>query len=558
MDVPCKKYSSLRPGTRRAKKGVGAPRSGTLRPPAAYHGQKDSAPGEGFLLNNTVAMNAEDSTRPGFFSRHWPVLAVAALIAVLHILTNGRYGFHRDEWQFLSDARHLDWGFVAYPPFTPFIQRIGLELFGLNIIALRMASVLAQVAAILSTAWMAHRLGGGRLAQFTSAAAIALCPYAIFQGTEFQYSSFDYLWWILAAASVIALLQTDDARWCLAVGGFIGLGLMTKYAILFFALSIAAGLLVSPARKYLRTRWFWLGMALALLMCLPNLWWQARHGFISWQFLNHIHARDVRWGRASGFVAKQFFICNNPLATPLWIAGLVAAMRSAKLRALGFMFLLPAAYFMLARARFYYVAPAYPMLIALGAVRAEAWLPTLRRSPRMALEALFWLGLAGFGIYATCVLVPLADRGPLRDYALHHGDDLGEEIGWPELVRNMASIRDALPPQERANLGVLVGNYGEAGSLELLGPDYHLPPPISLTNSAWLRGYPTPQPTTLIVVGLDREDAEKAFDGCRLAGHNGDPKVVRNEESLWHPDIFVCGSPRLGWPAFWAKYKNFG
>ncbi len=93
----------------------------------------------------------------------------------------------------------------------------------------------------------------------------------------------------------------------------------------------------------------------------------------------------MRWGHAEGFVAKQFFIDNNPLVTPLWIAGLVAAVRTPKLRALSFMCLLPTAYFMLARARFYYVAPAYPMLIALGAVQAESWLPTLRRRPRMAL-----------------------------------------------------------------------------------------------------------------------------------------------------------------------------
>ena len=510
------------------------------------------------MRTNTIGMPAEGSAQPGWVARHWPVLSVAGFITVLHILTNRGYGFHRDEWQFLSDARHLDWGFVAYPPFTPFIQRIGLELFGLNIIALRMASVVAQVVAILCTAWMAHRLGGGRLAQFTAAMAIALCPYALFEGTEFQYSSFDYLWWILAAASVIALLETDDARWCLGVGACIGLGLMTKYSILFFAFSIVAGLLLSPARKYLHTRWFWMGMALAFAICLPNLVWQARHGFISWDFLNSIHARDIRRGHAEGFVAKQFFIDNNPLVTPLWIAGLVAAVRTPRLRALFFMWLLPVAYFMLARARFYYVAPAYPMLIALGAVQAECWLPTLRRRPRMVLQTVFWLGLVGFGIFAICALVPIVDHGPLHEFSLRRSSDLGEEIGWPEMVRHVAAIRDALPPEERANYGILVGNYGEAGSLELLGPAYHLPPPISRTNSAWLRGYPTPQPTTLIVMGFDREEVDDAFQGCRLAGHNGDPSVVRNEESLWHPEIFVCGPPRLGWPAFWIQYKNFG
>jgi hypothetical protein len=105
---------------------------------------------------------------------------------------------------------------------------------------------------------------------------------------------------------------------------------------------------------------------------------------------------------------------------------------------------------------------------------------------------------------------------------------------------------------------VLVGNYGEQGAIEMLGPAYHLPSPISLTNSAWLRGYPTSPPTTLIVVGFSREDANRAFTSCQLAGHNGNLEVVKNEESQDHPDIFVCGGPRLSWPEFWKKYQSFG
>jgi hypothetical protein len=107
-------------------------------------------------------------------------------------------------------------------------------------------------------------------------------------------------------------------------------------------------------------------------------------------------------------------------------------------------------------------------------------------------------------------------------------------------------------------MGVLVGNYGEQGAIEIFGPAYNLPPPISLTNSAWLRGYPTPPPTTLIVVGVSREDVDRIFTGCRLAGHNGNSEGVKNEESQYHPDIFVCGGPRLPWPDFWEKYQGFG
>jgi hypothetical protein len=105
---------------------------------------------------------------------------------------------------------------------------------------------------------------------------------------------------------------------------------------------------------------------------------------------------------------------------------------------------------------------------------------------------------------------------------------------------------------------VLVGNYGEAGAVEILGPEYYLPAPISMTNSAWLRGYPTPEPTTLIVLGFSREAADETFTGCRLAGHNGNSEGVKNEESEYHADIFVCGPPRMPWSEFWRTHERYG
>src|SRR5450755_2989354 len=146
------------------------------------------------------------------------LLGIAAMVALVHLLTNNRYGFHRDEFQFLSDARHLDWGFVAYPPVTPFLERIGLGIFGVSLVGLRLFSVIAQALAIVVTGWMARELGGGRLAQTTAALCIALSPLPLFEGTEFQYSSFDYLWWVLIAYFMIRLLKTDNPRWWLAIG----------------------------------------------------------------------------------------------------------------------------------------------------------------------------------------------------------------------------------------------------------------------------------------------------------------------------------------------------
>lgn len=486
------------------------------------------------------------------------VTIIVLVIAIAHLLTNQRYGFHRDELQTLSDARHLDWGFVAYPPLTPFLERISMGLFGLSLVGLRLFSVVAQCAAIFITALIARELGGGRLAQTLAALAVAVAPLSLFEGTEFQYTTFDYLWWVLIAYFVIRLLKTEDARWCLAIGGVVGVGLLTKYTMLFYVAGVVGGLLLTKARRFLLTRWFWMGAALALVIFLPNLIWQVRHDFISLHFLQHIHTRDVGEGRADGYWRFQFLIDSSPVAVPLWIAGLIGCLWNARFRALAWMYIIPVMVLWISKGRGYYPGAAYPMLFAMGAVFVERWLRAMKQPWSGTIKVTYAIALIAGGIYASTIILPLSSNGALRDHALKNNGDLREEIGWDELVKAVASIRDSLPPEQRSNTGVLVGNYGEQGAIEILGRAYGLPMPISMTNSAWLRGYPTPPPSTLIIVGNSREWVEKNFTACRLAGHNTNSYGVENEESRDHPEIFVCGPPRTSWSDFWRIHQRFG
>ncbi len=510
------------------------------------------------MLASASRSTESDSLAPRPRAEWTALLSIAAAITLLHLATNGRYGFHRDELQFLSDARHLDWGFVAYPPLTPFVERIGLELFGLSMVGLRLFSVLSQAALIVFTGLMARELGGGRLAQGTAALAVALSPMPLFEGTEFQYGTFDYLWWALVAYFTIRLLKSENPRWWLAIGATIGLGLQTKYTILFYALAMILGFLFAPARRLLANWWLLGGVAIALLIFLPNLLWQIRHDFITFHFLQFIHLRDVRWGRGNQFIFKQFFVCANLWAAPLWIVGLLCFLRSTRFRPLAWMYLLPLAYFWTVKGVFYYLAPAYPMLIAMGAAEGERWVAKLSKAWRLVVEIVFFQGIVVAGAYAIALIVPLTTSGPLMHYALEQNEGLREEIGWNELVRTVAQIRDSLPPGQQAHLGITTDNYGEYGAIDILGPGYGLPSPIGTTNSEWLRGYPTPQPTTIIALGLQPEEADRIFTNCRLAGHNGNSEGVHNEESQYHPYIFLCGPPRKPWPQLWNEHRDFG
>jgi dolichyl-phosphate-mannose-protein mannosyltransferase len=486
------------------------------------------------------------------------LVSIAAAFAVFHTLTNGRYGFHRDELQFLSDARHLDWGFVAYPPFTPFIERIGFSIFGLSLVGLRLFSVIAQAIVILVSGLMARDLGGNRLAQVATSVSVGLSGLPIFEATEFQYTTFSFLWWILVCWFTIRLLKTENPRWWIGIGLAIGLGLMTKYSLVFFVAGLLVGSALTRARRYFISPWFWLGVMVALVIFSPNILWLIRHDFVSYHFLQSIHARDVGEGRAKGYWTMQLLVDSNPVAIPLCLAGLIAFFRESRYRMLAWMFVVPVLFFWLNKGRFYYVAEAYPVLVAMGAVVAERWLRDRLGALRRTLEITYFAGAVASGMLFIAVLVPVAPSGPLRSFALRNNGDLREEIGWDDLVHTVADVRDSLPADQQSSYRIMVGNYGEAGVIENLGSAYHLSSPISLTNSFYLRTYPTTPPSTLIVIGFSRQEVEDDFTACRLAGRISNSLGVKNEESKDHPDIFICGSPRQGWPEFWKTHQRFG
>jgi hypothetical protein len=482
------------------------------------------------------------------------LLMLAALRLLLHTLTNGQYGFHRDELAMLDDARHLAWGYVAYPPLTPLVARVALVLFGSAPAAVRFFTALAQCIAMVVTGLMARELGGGRGAQIVAALAVAVAPLSMAEGHLFQYVSFDFLWWVLAIYFVIRLLESGDGRWWIAVGAVIGLGLMTRYTIAWLVAGLAVGFLATPARRLLMNRWLIAGAALALVIALPNFLWQANHDFISIDFLRYIHSRDVRIGRTDGFLWKQFLVPACLFTVPLWMAGLFFYFRKSageRYRVLGWTFVATLALFAAVHARDYYSAPLYPMLLAAGAVLSQQW-------PRWA-RGLNWAGLAVALIAGIAFLLPVAPIGSRWfNVEMRANGDLREEIGWPELVDRIAQIRDSLPAPEHASAGILTGNYGEAGAVDLYGPARGLPQALSIVNSFWLRGYGDHPPQTLIVVGLSPRFVETNFATCESEGLISNRYGVANEEMKDDKYLWICRGLRQPWPEFWRKIRTWG
>jgi hypothetical protein len=525
--------------------------------------KKKSAGDAGRSLNFRQIIASNDLLWMGLLAAGW-----LALLTVIGLTGSWTYGFHRDELNFIYNAMNLDWGYVEYPPLTPFIARGIIAVFGVSPIALKFTAALVMAIAVWLTGVMARSLGGGRPAQALAMACTAAAPLGITNTRFFSYQTFDLLWWVLAAYLIIKLVQTNDPRWWLAVGAVLGLGVMTKYSIPFLVAGIAAGVILTPLRSHLKSPWLWAGAVLAGVIFLPNIIWMAQNNWITLEFQSVTRARNMEMGRTDNFLLQQLYSCTNPATVPLWLGALYVLFLKPEgkpYRILGWIYLVTLLLFLDAHGRFYYMAGAYPMLFAVGAslwmrFPAEKGLSLRQIWNRLDTGSrIFYPSLVILGLFFTFTLLPFT---PVDSAWWRFDSDLNpeirEEIGWPEQVKEVARIYNALPETEKSQTAVFGGNYGEAGALYLYGPGFNLPAPISGINTFWLKGYGNPPPETLIIVGANKEDVERAFSDCVLSGHTPNPHDISNEETRDHPDIFTCKNLRFTWPDFWKKAQGFG
>src|SRR5215831_7897008 len=233
--------------------------------------------------------------------------------------------------------------------------------------------------------------------------------------------------------------------------------MMTKFTMAFLVAGIVGGIVLTRPR-WLLNKWLWCGAAVGLLIFLPNLIWQVRHDFITLDFLRFIHVRDVRMGRADGFLRAQFWAMTNCVRVPIWIAGLYFLFfkpEGKRYRMIGWMYLIPLAILFIARGKAYYLAPAYPMLLAVGAVWGERWLETRSPAAARGIRRAVRTSLIISGIAIAAMVLPLAPVGS-RWWRIADATNtnFNEELGWREMTDAVLRVRDSLSLDD-APVGVL-------------------------------------------------------------------------------------------------------
>ena len=463
-----------------------------------------------------------------------PVLGLAAAKLSLQLAVAGRYGWHRDELYYVDAGRHLDLGYVDFPPVTPLLARVATGVFGDSLVGLRSVAALAGSAAVVVVALVARELGGGRRSQVLAALLAATCPVLLGADAMFQTVPFDQLLWAVLALLAVRALRDGSVRRWLAVGVAAGVALQTKYTVALLLAGLAAGLVVTPGgRRHLRTPGPWLAGAVALVLVVPNLWWQVRHGWASVDFFSGGEGYEP--GETSpGQYVGELLLVVGPATLWLCVAGLRRLGRDRRWSPLAVAAGVVVLGFLVTGGKSYYAAPIALLLYAAGAVAAERW----RRWGRWAVAG----GAVATVVVAGPYILPVVDERSMVDRALHEQrEDYAEQLGWPELAAEVTAAAAALSPLERRSAAVLAGNYGEAGAIGRFGGE-GVPPVVSphVSWRYWAEDEDL-EARTLLVVGYPRSALERRCRELVRVGTVTNDAGVPNEEA--GGPVFRCDLP---------------
>ena len=478
------------------------------------------------------------------------LVALAGLSFVAHMLVAGNYGYFRDELYYMVDGLHLQLGYVDQPLLMGWLAALVHVTVGDSLVAIHVIPAIACALIVVITGLMARELGGGRVAQLVAGVAALFTINFMATGSLFSMDVLDQLWWALASLIVAQLLRRDAPRLWMVFGLVAAIALLTKLTVLFFGLALVLALLVTPERRYLRTPWPWLGGAIAFLGLLPYLLWNAANGWPTIDFWRHYGGISTS---PLAFLTAQFGQMN-PIALPLAVAGLVFYFRrsGARYRLLGWTFVFVYLVLTLLRTKPYFLAPAYPILFAAGAVAFERWAlrPRLAwiRPAYVALIALVGIWLAPAIMPVLPLVTVVRSYGPLQQV-------LADRLGWDSLTATVEQVYAGLPPAQRARACILASNYGEASALVELAQPGGLPQVISGHNNYYLWGPGTCTGEVLIGVGYSLSDFQAAYADVTLAAVEKCPYCVSFEQAV---PIVVGANPKISnILGQWATVKHY-
>jgi hypothetical protein len=511
------------------------------------------------------------------FSREWflseaaVLLYMALLTVAIHIPFFQNYGYFRDELYYIACSNHLDWGYVDQPPLSLLILRIMRFLFGDSLVALRILPALAGGTIVFITGLMAKQLGGGRFAQVLAALSALASPIFLGNaGRYFSMNAFDLVFWAIGGYIVLLIVRNNSQKLWLLFGLVAGLGVLNKYSMGILVLGVIAALFLTPHRKQLLSKWFWIGGLLGALIVVPHSIWEFRNAFPSVEFMHNVTTLKNR-----PITPWAFFLVQFRDVGIIWFFGLVFYFfhKPAKpFRIFGILYLIVFALMALQNPKPYYLSPIYPLFFASSGCMIES---LARRSVLGWLKPVAYAVVLVGGVVAMPLALPVLPVDTYLQYQHFLGlvpereergaagilpQHFADMFGWPEMVDTVARVYGGLSPTDQAKCMVYVRNYGEAAAIDFFGPGRGLPRASCTHNSYWFWRPETWSGDVCIIFGRSNDttdcfnDLRQFFGSVELAGFTRCNYAMPYEDGR---PIFVCRGSRITLEQLWERDKHF-
>jgi 4-amino-4-deoxy-L-arabinose transferase-like glycosyltransferase len=496
-----------------------------------------------------------------------PSVILGATCFLIHLLVNNRYGVFSDELYFIICGQHPAIGYVDQPPLVPFIAGASNALFGPALLPLRLVPALSMSGTVALSCALTRLLGGRRFAQWLCGLCTLLAGVYLVDGLLLTTDMMQPLTWLGCSWCLVRLMQSNDERWWLGFGAVAGVGLLSKYLILFYIAGLMLGVVATPLRASLLRPWIYAGAAIALLFLAPSAYWQAQHG---WPFLDvggaGVNGKNLALSPLAFFGQQVLFV--GPAAVPVWLAGLwrfSVRPEPPSLRVFPIAYAAMVAMFYMLHGKAYYLAPVYPVLLAGGAAGIEVWLSRAAlRAIAIGIVTIVGLLLvplelpvlppSDYGAYARALGLPsnaaATERGTQSVLPLH----LAGMIGWPEMAQAVVVAYRALPPDERRNAVFYGQVYGEAAAIEIYGGQLGGPPAVAGHNNFYLWGPGDRSGSVVITLGTNVTPLMNNYRDHQIVGRINTPYAMPYETNI---AIYVLRNPRVPLSVLWPQLKHF-
>jgi len=499
------------------------------------------------------------------------VLAIVALgCLTLHLLVNltGAYGFFRDELYYIACSDHLAWGYVDQPPFSLLVLKISRLLFGDSLMAIRLTPVLMHTGTVVLTGLMVKEMGGKTFALLIACLAVALSPIHLGMSLIFSMNSIDTFIWALSVYLILKLINTQNQSYWIWLGVVLGIGLMNKISVLFLGSGIFVGFILTN-RQWFATRWPYIAGVIVFILFSPYVLWNMANDYAHLEFIHNASASKYAGLSAMSFIKDQLLFLN-PIATPLWLAGLLGLLFYSplkKYRILAWIYLTAFAILIVnGTSKGEYLAPAYASLFAAAGVFAERKLTSKKvvwikyAYPILLLvTAIFLLPMIlpvlsvhKYIAYSKKLgIVPSSNEGKkLSDLPQFYAD----MFGWKEKAKDVAAVYNTLSKDEKEKCAIYSTNYGRCGAIDFFGAQYGLPKSIGIHNNYWIWGPRDYTGEVMIILGGTLEEHVDDFESVTLEGISSCDHCMPYENNV---NIFVGRGLKYKIKDVWAHEKNY-